>query len=533
MADKPRAGTTTLSELSQADYEKFDKLINDQYAPSESESAAAGDAAPEDGGKPIPFRQRNGIEPYLVRGAVLRCTYGSHMRKLNLPRSHGDYIGEDPTMNAKDNVPGQADVSAMKEASFFDSIGNAIGKAVSGAAGSLFGSDAGEAVSDFLGLKDEPEKLKTENTGYNIAPFGVCGSPEAPKGAGTILLRSEKINPIDGQPYTDANGNVAAIEDNVKGPPCMPIIIDLWQNPILETIIGAADETPYEAISQGSFLVCKYCGIIEPMTSGQVQLDPGKADPEAAALPPDMQEEVNAILSDGGLSSSAKADKIIGVYERYMLSLAPEAFAEYDRKRTEIMDTYPDTDDDNRKQKLTNIEQGLNETLSEQNLDIRAVLSNMGDDILRATGKANQPVFPVVRPIDLPTPLDLLTIAGLVNTNQPLDLKNRALNEMTDTDYEWSIWARQWNNPQTNARDSLVMRSDYAGNYLFGYFGAGYLDGKVFTADTLLYGAGLAQGISDMDPAGWAKNMLSGDYGDNPGDSDMIRDGINMYNNTH
>lgn len=36
---------------------------------------------------------------YLVRGAVLVCSKGSHKRKINLPKCHGIYIGELPVLH--------------------------------------------------------------------------------------------------------------------------------------------------------------------------------------------------------------------------------------------------------------------------------------------------------------------------------------------------------------------------------------------------------------------------------------------------
>jgi hypothetical protein len=40
-----------------------------------------------------------GIYEYLVRGATLICSNGTHKRKLNLPKCHGVYIGEHPVMH--------------------------------------------------------------------------------------------------------------------------------------------------------------------------------------------------------------------------------------------------------------------------------------------------------------------------------------------------------------------------------------------------------------------------------------------------
>lgn len=40
--------------------------------------------------------------PYVVRGATIYCTCGSHMRKLDMPASHGAYIRDKAMMNKAD-----------------------------------------------------------------------------------------------------------------------------------------------------------------------------------------------------------------------------------------------------------------------------------------------------------------------------------------------------------------------------------------------------------------------------------------------
>lgn len=42
------------------------------------------------------------MSEYLVRGALLACQYGSHPRRLNLPKCHGIYIEEKPLMREDD-----------------------------------------------------------------------------------------------------------------------------------------------------------------------------------------------------------------------------------------------------------------------------------------------------------------------------------------------------------------------------------------------------------------------------------------------
>ena len=41
---------------------------------------------------------------YIVRGAKMRCSYGSHARRINLPVSHGSYASEKGKMNMDDCV---------------------------------------------------------------------------------------------------------------------------------------------------------------------------------------------------------------------------------------------------------------------------------------------------------------------------------------------------------------------------------------------------------------------------------------------
>lgn len=149
---------------------------------------------------------------YLVRGAKLRCTCGSHTRLLNLPLCHGVYHIGHPTIHQKD---------------------------------AKVGDD------------------------QNITTFGVCSSssnPEEKWFGENITLVSEE-NP----------------DENVKGAPCVPVIVDMeWKNPEWETFIAdnvntdGSDEnidpknrTYYPIPTTDSFLVCKYSGLIQPISSGQ------------------------------------------------------------------------------------------------------------------------------------------------------------------------------------------------------------------------------------------------------------------------
>lgn len=42
---------------------------------------------------------------YIVRGAPIRCEHGSHIRRIDLPRSHGSYTQEQPMLTWIDREP--------------------------------------------------------------------------------------------------------------------------------------------------------------------------------------------------------------------------------------------------------------------------------------------------------------------------------------------------------------------------------------------------------------------------------------------
>ena len=253
-------------------------------------------------------------------------------------------------------------------------------------------------------------------------------------------------------------------------------------------------------------------------------------------LPPDLRKEVEDIIGDKSMKYDEKADRIISVYEKHLNSMAEDAFAEYNRRRAALS-----KDDANYERDLQAAEDELNKALAETGLDIRVVLDNMGDDILRATGQARPGVLPefiedALKP--MPNVPELVKFYKLVAPGSPLDLKSRAVGGATGTGYDWSIWSRQWVLP-----GNTVTSHDYAGNYLFGYYGSGYFKGYDMSDQILLYGAGAGQLISDFqnDPwwpdkiSGksywkWLSSMVTGNYGDNIGDANMIKEGIDAYN---
>lgn len=139
---------------------------------------------------------------------------------------------------------------------------------------------------------------------------------------------------------------------------------------------------------------------------------------------------------------------------------------------------------------------------------------------------------------------DFFMFIDLVNSYQPLDLKNRKKITSPVSEEKYSIWSLPWG----DGNQGTITQGDYMGNWLFGYVGSEYFTTPV--DDYILkLGAGAAQLGSDLKNKGedesyrdiltkYMNSMLSGNYGDNinnevdknkKNDSEMIQDGIDAY----
>lgn len=148
-------------------------------------------------------------EAYLVRGALLYCQYGTHCRKLNLPRCHGVYVTGHPKMNQRDCVGGM------------------------------------------------------EGANINITTFGICKSPSNPSGGHICLVKEAPRNP-------DGTFTGAPAEGTESGIPCLPDIIGEWECPHMDARIGT-EKAP--SITTQSFLVCSHGGLIQVWRSGQEEIE--------------------------------------------------------------------------------------------------------------------------------------------------------------------------------------------------------------------------------------------------------------------
>ncbi|MGL5085559.1 MAG: PAAR-like protein [Clostridium sp.] len=140
MAADPTSGGRNNS-VDKVTQEDKNKLITDE----EKETLAAMEAYQE---QLKEFERRQ--EEYLVRGAMMHCSCGSHYRRLNLPKCHGIYTSDRPMMNENDSLPGDT---------------------------------------------------------FNIPTFGVCNSKSNNTG-GSILLKKDVPRNVFGQPTGDVSGNV-------------------------------------------------------------------------------------------------------------------------------------------------------------------------------------------------------------------------------------------------------------------------------------------------------------------------------------
>jgi len=113
---------------------------------------------------------------YVVRGARFYCTYGSHIRRIDMPVCHGSYIREKPMMHKFD---------------------------------SKVGLDA------------------------NIPPFGACTSPG--NQGQEIIIPSASADDL--VPFLDENGNSFIPPMPLAGRLCVPTLGQVWCDTYYDTLV--------------------------------------------------------------------------------------------------------------------------------------------------------------------------------------------------------------------------------------------------------------------------------------------------------
>lgn len=233
-------------------------------------------------------------------------------------------------------------------------------------------------------------------------------------------------------------------------------------------------------------------------------------------------------------NSKEKIDAIVKVYEDYLFYTNREAFEEYWTRRRDYKGVWDIYSEDTY---VKETEHSLYVAI--QGTGIKKIVAKMGNDVLEVKDIEDARISDLIQKgrslwqspgdngsVDNSIAVGLavgntvssnLDFIDLVNTNEALDLKNRAYSD----NYSFSIWGRQWEEE---------MGPDYMGNYFFGYVGKGYLESS---DEYLKFGAGVAQGISDKKPLKYLQNIINGNWGDNEGDAKTIQDGMDAYKGTH
>ncbi|MDR0491269.1 MAG: DUF4280 domain-containing protein, partial [Oscillospiraceae bacterium] len=147
---------------------------------------------------------------HLVRGALIRCIYGSHYRMLNLPWDHGVYIKGKPQIYDMDAQPGKKD--------------------------EIF---------------------------YHIGWFGHCTAPNHPE---TEKIRLKLYTHKDQEGYNLTPQGDSTKEDWI----CVPDFPTKWQN--TEECAYVENEL-HQAVAIKSYIMCSHGGLIYPLTSGQLEIN--------------------------------------------------------------------------------------------------------------------------------------------------------------------------------------------------------------------------------------------------------------------
>ena len=210
MIEDEQKQVQTMGKDNQAALYAYDKVLEDK-GEAQEEDAQNNDITQNAMMAEVMQQLSNAAKLDLVRGAMLKCMYGSHTRMLNLPMDHGVYIRGIPQAHAKDAVPG--------------------------------------------GPGD---------TDYNIGWFGMCSSPTPPPGGEQTQLTNYTPVNLAGQ-YL-----MKPVDGTCSGPMCKPSFdTPFWQQ---TDPYSSLTQEKIEIATTKSYIMCKYGGYIYPQTSGQLQI---------------------------------------------------------------------------------------------------------------------------------------------------------------------------------------------------------------------------------------------------------------------
>lgn len=194
---------------------------------------------------------------FLVRGALLRCRFGSHQRKLNILKDHGVYVGDKPLAHKLDRVE-------------FENV-----------------MSFGVCSSGSKYLKSKSVLLEKEiiDEKGNVKKENVRGVACIPCILGTWLDTKKKVRLVD-------NGE---------------------KDPLDKEKDGNDASKGYEILTMNSFLVCRHGGLIEPIDSGQDLIYEQEEEMEEIEFP----EELEKLINEGTGFSENEISYIKGSYATY------------------------------------------------------------------------------------------------------------------------------------------------------------------------------------------------------------------------
>lgn len=331
------------------------------------------------------------------------------------------------------------------------------------------------------------------------SPYGMGGAPNTGNLADTLNNLNRQLDKLQ-KLKADYDQELAALQAFVDD--TAPLFKDSSQT-FKDAMRGVAAINSSRANIDGSITFPKGTDMKWAKALKKDKLDSG-LDPNT--LPVSYRVKVTKIQNDNTLSAQQKADKIEKVYEDWLYSLDPKGFKEYAaarKKYNKNREEYEKKHGKNTYNKL-NADPGmiaadkkLSMSLHNTHVNIRTVAQSLGDDVSKISDSKSYTQF-----------------YGMVQTDHPLDLKNRKYGKDT-----YSIWSRGWDgNPkEKNGYPS----SDFLGNYLYGYYGRSV----GFDANTLHNGASFAQVGSDLG------NRKLNFHGDNAEDAAYIDEGIKDHDN--
>ncbi len=198
---------------------------------------------------------------YLVRGALLKCSCGSHERKLNVLKDHGVYVKEKPLIH-------QLDKEKEKNITYFG-VCNSDSEYLDTEEVSLeldIKDENGEVVDteNVKGKRCEPyimrewmdtkKKVRIVDNGDKDPDDKLKDGNETDKGYPAVTMNSFLVCRM--REWMDTKKKVRIVDNGDKDPD------DKLKD-------GNETDKGYPAVTMNSFLVCRYGGLIEPLTSGQ------------------------------------------------------------------------------------------------------------------------------------------------------------------------------------------------------------------------------------------------------------------------